>query len=262
MTPGHRILDVNSEIVFNDEVAPGVFEMELVCPGIAETVRPGQFVHVLISRSGGRLLRRPFSVYRAAEGRIALLYQIVGAGSLELSTLTPGATVQVMGPLGNGWSVPEDAKRVLFVTGGLGAAPLAMLAAELDRRGVEVDVAMGAPTEVRLVGMEEYTAASCTLNLATDDGSAGHHGFCTDVAASLLNQYDFDFVATCGPEPMQRIIAELAYDADVECQVSLERRMACGVGACLSCVVPTTDGPKRSCVDGPVFDSREVLWDA
>ena len=261
MTEVRPIHTMQSEISYNHEVAPGVFEMELVCREIAETVRPGQFVHVLVSTGGARILRRPFSVYRAEGDSIALLYQVVGEGTGELSTLQPGDSVSVLGPLGRGWQVPSEAKRVLFVTGGLGAAPLAMLAVELEDAGAEVHVAMGAPSSVRLVGVDEYTAASCSINLATDDGSAGHHGFCTDVAASLLSQYDFDYVATCGPEPMQRIVADLAADADVPCEVSLERRMACGVGACLSCVVSTVNGTKRSCIDGPVFDAAEVIWD-
>jgi len=262
MTQVRPIHTIQSEISYNHEVAPGVFELELVCPEIAHAVRPGQFVHVLISTDSSRILRRPFSVYRAEGESLALLYQVVGDGTRELSGLGSGDSVSVLGPLGRGWEVPAGAKRVLFVTGGLGAAPLAMLAQELEEAGIEMHVAMGAPSSVRLVGVDEYTAASCSINLATDDGSAGHHGFCTDVAASLLSQYDFDYVATCGPEPMQRIVADLAADADVACEVSLERRMACGVGACLSCVVATVSGVKRSCIDGPVFDAAEVIWDA
>lgn len=258
-------IDFSEEIglvIFNAEVAPGAWEMRISLPEMAPRVKPGQFVHLLISKDSPRILRRPFSVYAVDGDELSLLYQVVGAGTREMTTLGVGTELSVIGPIGRGWNPPADAQNVLLVTGGLGAAPLAMLAEALRAEGVDVTVAMGAPTAVRLVGRERYASSSCTIAVATDDGSEGESGFCTGVAGRLIGENAFDYIATCGPEPMQRIVAELANAAGIACEVSLERRMACGVGACLSCVVTTTGGLERACVDGPVFDAERVIWNA
>ncbi len=265
MTCEHNQRDFSEEvgpITFNAEVAPGAWEMRIKLPQMTPRVKPGQFVHLLISKDSPRILRRPFSVYGAEGDELSLLYQVVGAGTREMTALDVGTELSVIGPIGRGWNPPVDARNVLLVTGGLGAAPLAMLAEALRAEGVEVSVAMGAPTAVRLVGKERYLASACTIDVATDDGSEGESGYCTDVAKRLIVQNSFDYIATCGPEPMQRIVAEMAGAAKIPCEVSLERRMACGIGACLSCVVSTTDGLKRACVDGPVFDAQKVVWNA
>lgn len=149
----------------------------------------------------------------------------------------------------------------MLVAGGLGAAPLGMLAEELARRGVAVTVAAGAPTEDRLVAREHFERVARRVLTATDDGSCGTPGFVTGVCESLLAEGGFDVVYTCGPEAMQRIVASQAAAAGIPCEVSLERLMACGIGACLSCVVHTASGLKRACVDGPVFSAEEILWD-
>jgi dihydroorotate dehydrogenase electron transfer subunit len=211
------------------------------------------------------------------EGIIWILYQAVGEGTRWLyarvqkpldektvERLDPLAwgKLDAIGPLGQGWSVPQDARRVLLVAGGIGLAPLQMLAAECAQRALHIEVALGAQRAEMLLCTKPFieSVTEENLHVVTDDGSLGRKGFVTDVARELLQHDAFDYVATCGPEPMQRIVAELAAAAGVPCEVSLERRMACGVGACLSCAVNTTRGSKRACVDGPVFDAREVLW--
>jgi dihydroorotate dehydrogenase electron transfer subunit len=153
-------------------------------------------------------------------------------------------------------------EHALIVTGGLGAAPLGMLAEELAAAGVAVTVAMGAPCSDRLLARDLFENVARRVEYATDDGSTGECGFVTGVSARLLAAESFDAVYVCGPEAMQRIVAGQAQAADVPCQVSLERLMACGIGACLSCVVSTRDGLKRACLDGPVFDAANVLWDS
>lgn len=249
-------------VIFNAEVAPGAWEMRIRLPEMAPRVQPGQFVHLLISKDSPRILRRPFSVYGVEGDELSMLYQVVGAGTREMTTISVGTELSVIGPIGRGWNPPAEAHSVLLVTGGLGAAPLAMLAEALRSEGVQVHVAMGAPTAVRLVGRERYVSSACTIDVATDDGSEGESGYCTDVARRLIDENTFDYIATCGPEPMQRIVADLAHAAGVPCEVSLERRMACGIGACLSCVVVTTEGLERACVEGPVFDAERVVWNA
>jgi len=181
----------------------------------------------------------------------------------QLAEKAAGDTsMDIVGPLGHGWQIPERATHALLVTGGLGAAPLGMLAENLAERGVAVVVAMGAPTAERLVARDLFERVARRVEVATDDGSAGEVGFVTALSERLLAREAFDVVYTCGPEAMQRIVVNQAFLREVECQVSLERLMACGIGACLSCVVRTSNGQKRACVDGPVFDAKEVAWDA
>ena len=248
-------------VVANDRVAEGVGLVVLHAPRTAATVLPGQFVHLRIATGADIILRRPFSVHRATSDRIEILYQVLGSGTLRLAEKAVGAEMDLLGPLGHGWQTPEGASRVLLVAGGLGAAPLGMLAEQLAARGMAVFVAQGAPTGERLVARELFERVARRVEYATDDGSVGERGFVIVPVARLLAEERFDLVCTCGPEQMQRRVAALAADAGVPCQVSLERLMACGIGACLSCVVSTTTGLKRACVDGPVFDAREVMWD-
>lgn len=251
------------EVLANEPIAPGVGLIVLRAPRCASLVQPGQFVHLRVASGADIILRRPFSIHRAYEDRIEILYQILGAGTLRLAEKPIGdRTMDLVGPLGQGWRVPEGAAHALLVAGGLGAAPLGMLAEQLAAGGVAVTVAQGAPTAERLVARDLFERTARRVALATDDGSAGEHGFVTGPVASLLAEETFDVVYVCGPEAMQRAVSKQVAASATPCQVSLERLMACGIGACLSCVVATTDGQKRACVDGPVFDAEEVVWDA
>ena len=259
-SPTHPLLE-RVEVVRNERVAEGVGLLVLGAPRIAATVRPGQFIHLRVSVGADFLLRRPFSVHRVAGGSIEILYQVLGRGTRALSERVSGDVMDAIGPLGRGWRVPEGAAHALLVAGGLGAAPLGMLAECLAERGVAVSVAQGAPTAERLVAHELFEHVARRVEVATDDGSAGERGLVTAASLRLLGDDTPDVVYSCGPEAMSRAVAAQALSAGVPCQVSLERLMACGVGACLSCVVTTTDGRKRACVDGPVFDATEVCWD-
>ncbi len=248
-------------VLANDRLAEGVGLVVLHAPYVAENVRPGQFVHLRISEGAQFILRRPFSVHRREGGRIELLYQVLGPGTRELSLKQPGMEMDVVGPVGHGWTLPDEAAHVLLVAGGLGSAPLGILAEDLAKLGVAVVVAQGAPTADRLVGRGVFESVARRVEYATDDGSEGYHGFVTGVSERLLAAEEFDAVYVCGPEPMQRIVATQAADRGVYCEVSLERLMACGVGACLSCVVTTVHGFRRACVNGPVFPAEDVVWD-
>lgn len=250
-------------VIANHRIAQGVGLMVLSAPRCAATVQPGQFVHLRVATGADILLRRPFSIHRAYGDRVEILYQILGAGTLRMAEKPVGdESMDLIGPLGHGWTEPEGAAHVLLVAGGLGAAPLGMLAERFAERGVAVTVAQGAPTVTRLVARALFERVARRVEIATDDGSAGERGFVTGPVERLLEAERFDMVYTCGPEAMQRAIVRLAASNDVPCQVSLERLMACGIGACLSCVVSTTQGLKRACVDGPVFSAEEVVWDA
>jgi dihydroorotate dehydrogenase electron transfer subunit len=249
-------------VVANERVAEGVGLMTLRAPRVRGLVQPGQFVHVRISEGADFILRRPFSVHRTTHDGIQLLYQVLGRGTRELAAKGPGDVMDVVGPLGNGFHVPHGAVHALLVAGGLGVAPLVMLAEALAQRGVAATVAVGAPTADRLLALDVLEAAARRVLVATDDGSRGERGYVTALVEGALASDAPDVVYVCGPEPMARIVASQAAAAGVHCQVSLERLMACGVGACLSCVVTTVHGLRRACCAGPVFDAREVVWDA
>jgi len=251
----------NVEVLENDRLTAGIGLLTLRAPRTARTVRPGQFVHLRIAQGTDFILRRPFSVHRAVGERIEILYQVLGRGTHSLAEAAPGATMDLLGPLGTGWGIPDGLTHALLVGGGLGAAPLGMLAEELADAGVAVTVALGAPSRERLLALGVFDRTARRVEVATDDGSAGQHGFVTSVTERLLADDRFDVVYTCGPEPMSRIVVAQAASHGIPCQVSLERLMACGIGACLSCVCSTKDGHVRACVDGPVFDGEEVLWD-
>lgn len=250
------------EVLANERLAEGVGLVALHAPRCAASVRPGQFVHLRVAQGSDIILRRPFSVHRASAERIEILYQVLGAGTLRLAEKEPGdRSMDLVGPLGRGWSVPEGAAHALLVGGGLGVAPLGMLVEALAALGVASVVAQGAPSAARLVARGHFENVARRVEVATDDGSAGAHGLVTSLTERLLLEESFDVVFACGPEAMQRVVARQAAEARVPCQVSLERLMACGIGACLSCVVTTTGGLRRACVDGPVFDAGEVCWD-
>jgi len=256
----HPLLE-RVEVLANERVTDRVGLLALHAPRIATSVRPGQFVHLRIAAETDFILRRPFSVHRAGGETIEVLYQVLGRGTRELAEAERGRVMDAIGPLGTGWEVGEGVSHALLVAGGLGAAPLGMLAEQLAARGVAVSVAQGAPRADRLVARELFEAVARRVVLATDDGSVGERGFVTVVSERLLKEDRPDVVCVCGPEVMARAVAKQAAEAGVPCKVSLERLMACGIGACLSCVVTTVHGHKRACCDGPVFDAGEVCWD-
>ncbi len=252
-----------ARITANDLLDGNLYLMTLEAPRIAASVQPGQFIHLRVPGMGDHILRRPFGVYDCDlnAGTIDVLYQVVGHGTKHMSSLPAGTQCDVMGPLGRGWSLPQGVKRALVVAGGAGAAPLYLFTGRLLESGVETDVVLGAQTKGSLVMYDRFEkllgrAPACS----TDDGTFGYAGFATLPAAELLRENEYDMVYCCGPEPLMRSVARLAADNGAACQVSLEKRMACGVGACLSCIVETTEGRKRSCVDGPVFPAEKVVW--
>lgn len=273
------LVNERSRILANLCVGPGLYLMTLSAPTIAQTVQPGQFVHMKLPQAESHILRRPFSVYAAdpSTGTIDILYQDKGVGTHYLSSLDvntgTGYETELIGPVGHGWNPQTSVKHALLVGGGVGAAPLYMLAEKFASEHVSFEVVLGAQTESMHVCAKRYETLLCTSTtcsddiprIATDDGSLGRAGFCTSLVEEALTEAEengnpYDYIAVCGPEPLMKIVAHAAQAHHVACEVSLERRMACGIGACLSCVVNTTTGKKRSCVDGPIFDALEVVW--
>ncbi len=267
------LVNERARMLENICVGPNLYLMTLASPCIASSIAPGQFVHMKVPGMDSHILRRPFSVYArdAAAGTLEVLYQAVGFGSAHMVGLKPDAagaepSVELIGPVGCTWQPPANARRALLVGGGVGAAPLFMLCEQLVNAGVSTHVVLGAQTEEALTCRMRYEALLGEApRCATDDGSFGREGFCTSLVQEALADAEaagepYDYLAVCGPEPLMKIVAGMASEANVPCEVSMEKRMACGVGACLSCVVDTVDGKKRACVDGPVFDARKVVW--
>jgi len=261
-----------ARIVTNVAVAPDTFSLVLDAAELAELVQPGQFIELNLHQPD-LVLPRPISVYRThAAGTyddgsygalLELRYQVMGEGTRRLSTMTAGTTLGIFGPLGIRWPVPEEVKSALLVGGGIGSAPLAMLAQELTTRGCEVTMVQGGRNSDLLIAADLFAVTCHKHTLATDDGSRGFEGFVTDPLQELLkdNKSHFDVAYICGPEPMQEACSKLCEAAGIVTYVSLERMMACGVGACLTCVIPTTEGPRGVCCHGPIFNSKEVMWD-
>ena len=254
-------------IVLNKQIADGIFWMSLNAPNIAAIAQPGQFVQVSVyGVPSVQFLRMPFAVYEAnpVMDAVDICYQVVGKGTEQLSQLAPGEFIDLVGPIGNGWHIPQGAKRALLVSGGVGAPALNLLGRALAVGGVKTDAVMGAQTASKLACQEHIECSvkpsGGKMYITTDDGTAGVHGFVTAVSDELIASGEYDYVAVCGPAPMERNVVNAALEHGVFCEVSMEKMMACGVGACLGCVIDTTKGKKRCCVDGPVFDASEVIW--
>ncbi len=247
-------------VLKNKEVVQGIYEMELLSQCIADAAEPGQFLHIRINEGLYPLMRRPISIHKVdrAHGAVSILYHIAGIGTSELSRLKEGSNLDVMGPLGKGFPVLKD-RKCAVVGGGIGTAPLL----ELTRNLENSDAYLGYRNTIYKV--DAFDEVCQEVFVATEDGSFGHHGFVTDKLQENIRKYDV--VYSCGPKPMLKKVMELCQSNGVECYVSLEERMGCGIGACLvcACKIKGEDGQwhhKKACKDGPVFDAREVEFDA
>ena len=222
-------------------------------------VRPGQFAELRIDKTPTVMLRRPISVHSfdAVKNEIGFLVQIVGDGTKWLGSLKVGDKVNTLLPLGNGFTMPSTpGKKYLLVGGGVGSAPLYYLAEELKKGGHEFTILIGARSAKDLYLREAYEALG-RVEYTTEDGSLGEKGFVTN--HSLLAE-KYDYIYTCGPKPMMMAVARYARENNIACEVSLENKMACGLGACLCCVEDTKEGHKCVCTDGPVFSIDELKW--
>lgn len=221
---------------------------------------PGQFVEVLLDNSPNTFLRRPISINYVdrTTNELWLLVQIVGDGTRKMSEYTNGKVVNLVYPLGNTFSTPlENQKKPLLVGGGVGIAPMLMLGANLKAKGLEPTFLLGARSQKDLLELAEFEKFG-TVYTTTEDGSHGEKGYVTQ--HSILNSEKFDKIYSCGPTPMMKAVAAYATKAQIDCEVSLENTMACGVGACLCCVQDTKEGHKCVCTDGPVFNVKDLKW--
>ena len=241
----------DAEILSNEEVAEKIFRLTVDAPELAEIARAGQFVQVKISDEF--TLRRPLGIASTFGGRVKIFYRVVGRGTEALSTKKAGERLNILGALGNGYT-PRDGK-ILLVGGGMGLAPLLCAAEKFS-----ADVLMGGRNQGEvLFWQEEFRPHAEKIFITTDDGSYARKGFAIDLLPDILAAGNYSAILTCGPEIMMRGIAKLAHEKNLPCEVSFEKRMACGLGACLSCSIDTVNGRKKVCKDGPIFDAKEVF---
>lgn len=230
------------------------FSLVLGHGGKMQPVAPGQFVEVMVEGERAVMLRRPISVHDVDEeaGTMTLLVQIVGNGTRKLAELKVGDKLNMVYPLGHGFTVDADrgVRKALLVGGGAGIAPLLHLSKVLKGRGVDSTILLGGRTAELIPVRDEFEPYG-RLCIATDDGSLGHKGLVVEHPAFME---PYDMIYTCGPTPMMKAVARSASERGIRCEVSLENMMACGVGACLCCVTDTDEGHRCVCKDGPVFD--------
>ena len=257
-----------AELLHREQVAPGHYLLQLRCAELARDARPGQFVHLRVSDGLEPLLRRPFSVMRTEpqKGRIWLLVRVAGRGTELMGTHDEGTVYDLLGPLGNGWRLPQENETVLLVAGGVGVAPLVFLADALRTSDLHIYVRglFGAADNQGLVCWTEFAARCDEFTPTTEDGSAGEKGLVTELLVGELRRGDAHRVYACGPRGMLAQVARLCSEHDLPGQVSMEQWMGCGVGACLGCVVPSARAEGeylRVCTEGPVFDTAALAWD-
>jgi dihydroorotate dehydrogenase electron transfer subunit len=277
MTVTHRVpvrsddgaLQARAEVV---SIAPAgeYLRLTLAAPGVAERTRPGQFAALAVGGPpSAMLLRRAFSIYRAdaAADTVEIVLAVHGKGTAWLAELRPRDPVDVVGPLGRPFELPAEPVPCVLVAGGYGSAPMFGLAERLRERGCAVHMVLGAATDGRLFGVREAERAADSVAVTTEDGSAGVPGRVTDVLAEVMEDTAARMVYACGPMAMLRAVSAIASEHGVRSQCAVEEAMACGVGVCMTCVLPIVgaDGVTRmvrSCVDGPVFAGDRVRWDA
>jgi len=246
-------------IIKNTRLNKDFFILELSGNGKIPEMKPGQFVQVRVDGSPGTFLRRPISIHDVNYGQntFRLLIQVAGKGTETLSKLDKGDFLNVIYPLGNSFSLPHKKQRSLLVGGGCGVAPLLFLGKYLTSNGFTPDVLLGFRTAERIIEFSEYREIGRVF-LTTEDGSQGEKGIITD--HPVLSSERYDMIYCCGPDLMMRNIAKYCRKNDINCEVSLENLMGCGIGVCLCCVIDTVRGNLCTCVDGPVFNINDLKW--
>jgi dihydroorotate dehydrogenase electron transfer subunit len=258
----------------NDEIRTGCVLMTLRLPQSFPDPQPGEFVMIRIAGLQDPFLSRPLSIFSFSRGRshclVQLLYRVAGKGTRILAGLIRGSQMEISEPLGKGYTVYPARENRVLIAGGIGVAPLSLLAQHLcqsDRRGAKPAVVyLGAKTADEVVGLDQLRKYCNSIKVCTDDGSLGEKSLVTRAFLRDMKKYDPTRTAiyACGPKPMLQSLAGMLKDGYF-CQVSLEERMACGVGACMGCAVAVRDEKgektyKRVCADGPVFELKDVIW--
>ncbi len=248
------------QVVSKNALAKDIYSIEILCPEVADVACPGQFVHIL---PNGCTLRRPISIcgINKEKGTLRIVFIVKGDGTKEIAKLNEGELIDMLAPLGHGFTLNESYKKIVLVGGGIGNPPMLPLAEMYGERAVVIS---GFRSADAVILQDDFKKTGAETILCTDDGTVGRKCFVTEPLRELLENGDVDAVYTCGPTPMLKNIAAIAEEFGVYCEVSLEERMGCGIGACLVCACKTKkDGQEHHahvCKNGPVFNSKEVVW--
>jgi len=261
------ILQSTSSIVSKEKLSQEIFRLTLLSPYISQKVKPGNFVHIKVNPNPYPLLRRAFSVHYVdkQKGCFEILFKVVGRGTRILSEKSPGDMLDILGPIGNNFSFPQKKETVMLVAGGMGIAPLWFLFTKLIKKTDHEKLMffLGVKTQKELLYYEKLKNLGTNLKVTTDDGSFGTKGLVTEVFLKEIKKRKKEIpkliVYSCGPPEMLKKMSEISKRYTLSCQISLEGHMPCGVGTCWGCVVKLENGRyKRVCIDGPVFDAREI----
>ena len=255
----------NAVVLEHVEIGSGYRYLILSCPDVAGAAEPGQFVHVRVPTLEESALRRPFSIFDAADGKLTLLYKTVGRGTAALNRVQVGEKVSVLGPLGHGFPVKCEGTP-LFVGGGYGVAPLYFLARKfISAAGMPRPILfVGGRTASDLLALDRFEQLGVEVRAATNDGSAGARGLVTDPLddelANLRHRGEKFELFACGPDGMLKAVAQRAVGTGARGWISMDRHMVCGVGACYACIQKTVRGNSRCCIEGPVFRAEDLVW--
>ena len=261
-----------AKVLFNKKVGSSYFRIGLTCHNGYAKAKPGQFIMLHQPKQNTSLLPRPFSIHRLiiTNGRIQgieLLFKVVGGCTEKLSKYRKGDYLDILGPLGRGFIIPDKYQRIFIVSGGIGVAPLFFLASSLRAKIADPSTCrlfIGGRSKHDILCLDDFSELDITISIATDDGSLGEKGLVTDLLETATKENPPDIICACGPVAMLGSVARIAERYAVPCQVSIETIMACGIGACLGCAVKGKNGLDKylhACVDGPVFDATALkIW--
>jgi len=261
------MLEQNVTIIANERDSDQYYRLVLRAPQITRLIQPGQFAHVRILPMQAALLRRPFSIFQVAGENFSLLYKTVGKGTAALSRMRAGEELNVIAPLGHGFTVPQAGDEIpLLVAGGYGMAAMYLLAQRSPQKGI---VFVGGRRWVDILCEPDFAALGWAVRVATEDGSHGEIGLVTQPLLAEIQNSKFKIqnckLYACGPTPMLKAVGRMAEDFGLPAELSMDEHMCCGVGTCLTCVIPVKAGDgweyQRTCTEGPVFDSRRIAWE-
>jgi dihydroorotate dehydrogenase electron transfer subunit len=249
------------KVVSNEKLCPRFYRLSIDAKPIVKNILPGQFVHIRTTEGFEPFFRRPFSVYRAQK-YVEIFYEAVGPGTKQLADKKKGDEIDILGPLGNQFTLPgKDIKQVVMIAGGIGIAPFLALSDILKKnKKLELILLYGGRTQGHVYPMKEFKQNGCKTYVATDDGSVGKKGRVSVLFDKIKLNPDSTIVYTCGPNPMMAAVQEFAKKNNLRGEAACEEVMACALGACLGCSIKTTEGFKTVCYDGPVFDLGKVIF--
>lgn len=259
-------VNIKAKLLSKEEIIPGIFKFGIKADDIIKTAKPGNFIEIKVNNNIEPFLRRPISIYNMnkEEGILEFIFQVKGKGTQILSERNVGELIDIIGPLGYGTFKYENYQNLAIIGGGIGIFPLYELAKLAKNDGKNVNTYLGFRNKEMLMLEEKFKEVSSKLSITTDDGSYGYKGFAIDLLKEDIERKKIDCIYACGPLPMLKKVQELSIEKNIPCQISLEERMACGLGACLGCAVKVASSPSKApeywhvCKAGPVFQATDV----